>query len=602
MSPRVLLTDILFPSKYAKWRLVEIRAFIDRYHTDILVPRRINRYIINFTFDFHALTGSHSLDRYDLLIFNPALNHLNIYNEPNFDGTKYNSNYPFDYMLRLKQYREQPVDFSKYALVYHIFFQCYAEFNSKILYPHDRQFIHLYPGGKMNGPHILKHIHPSVSLIITQNFITQYLKNLQLPHRWIESLGGPYLHHDEQVAPKEKNTGRLSVCFTAIGNASAKGAHVYQNIVQTYQALLPNDQIDFYYIGAEYSIKGARYLGLLSQEEIDLIYRRKIDVLLNLDTGSSLNGFPLGIEGLVQGVVLFTPDYHGSNHKNGFDFGPELQIINVKDTGDIVGRIKKLHDDRDLLHQYSQASQDRAVSLFSYEATMEKTFDFIQSIVNMDFRAQSNPGYPSFALNCLTYKFGDDQVNTQCTTFSRDLLRSYAERISSGLIVEIGVLGGATLLDLVKGAAERNNRLIGIDPFDQIAIYNGVSETEVDHDMVEITHSTYKHNRENLQRIIQKYQLQDTIQLIPQPSEEAVDQIQDGSVHLLHIDGDHSTDGVYRDLTNYYPKMIQPGGIIIGDDFSWPSVQAGLDRFCQEREITYTTSGKDADTKFIIVL
>ena len=49
---RVLLTDIMFPNKYAKWRLVEIKSFIEKYDCDIMVINRINRFACNiFEFD-----------------------------------------------------------------------------------------------------------------------------------------------------------------------------------------------------------------------------------------------------------------------------------------------------------------------------------------------------------------------------------------------------------------------------------------------------------------------------------------------------------------------------------------------------------------------
>ena len=49
---RVLLTDIVFPNKYARWRLTEIYNFINDYDTDIMVINRINNYAgISFNFD-----------------------------------------------------------------------------------------------------------------------------------------------------------------------------------------------------------------------------------------------------------------------------------------------------------------------------------------------------------------------------------------------------------------------------------------------------------------------------------------------------------------------------------------------------------------------
>lgn len=48
-------------------------------------------------------------------------------------------------------------------------------------------------------------------------------------------------------------------------------------------------------------------------------------------------------------------------------------------------------------------------------------------------------------------------------------------------------------------------------------------------------------------------------------SEEASKLYEDGSIDFLMIDGDHSYEGVVKDLQNYLPKM-RPGGLIAGDD------------------------------------
>ena len=71
---RVLLHDIMFPNKYAKWRLVEIKSFIEEFDTDILIMNKITKTNIKYDFDFDELRISHNLDDYDVLIFNPNFN------------------------------------------------------------------------------------------------------------------------------------------------------------------------------------------------------------------------------------------------------------------------------------------------------------------------------------------------------------------------------------------------------------------------------------------------------------------------------------------------------------------------------------------------
>jgi predicted O-methyltransferase YrrM len=59
---------------------------------------------------------------------------------------------------------------------------------------------------------------------------------------------------------------------------------------------------------------------------------------------------------------------------------------------------------------------------------------------------------------------------------------------------------------------------------------------------------------------------------------EVAEQIGDGSVDLVYIDGDHTYDGVMRDLNAWVPK-IKKGGIVCGDDIGWPGVKKAVDEF-----------------------
>ena len=56
---------------------------------------------------------------------------------------------------------------------------------------------------------------------------------------------------------------------------------------------------------------------------------------------------------------------------------------------------------------------------------------------------------------------------------------------------------------------------------------------------------------------------------------QVADQIPDGSLDFVFIDGDHSEAGVSKDIQAYTPK-VKAGGYIMGHDWDWPSVQAGV--------------------------
>jgi hypothetical protein len=49
-------------------------------------------------------------------------------------------------------------------------------------------------------------------------------------------------------------------------------------------------------------------------------------------------------------------------------------------------------------------------------------------------------------------------------------------------------------------------------------------------------------------------------------SSDMIKDVPDNSIGLLYLDGDHSYEGVKRDLTEWYPKVVS-GGIIAGHDY-----------------------------------
>jgi len=60
--------------------------------------------------------------------------------------------------------------------------------------------------------------------------------------------------------------------------------------------------------------------------------------------------------------------------------------------------------------------------------------------------------------------------------------------------------------------------------------------------------------------------LEDYITVIEGDSAESAAQFEDESIDMVYIDGDHSVDGVARDIMSFYPK-IKVGGILSGDDY-----------------------------------
>lgn len=50
---------------------------------------------------------------------------------------------------------------------------------------------------------------------------------------------------------------------------------------------------------------------------------------------------------------------------------------------------------------------------------------------------------------------------------------------------------------------------------------------------------------------------------------------------LIYIDAAHDTESVYKDIV-MYSQLLSEEGILTGDDWTWPSVQAAVERYASE--------------------
>jgi predicted O-methyltransferase YrrM len=65
--------------------------------------------------------------------------------------------------------------------------------------------------------------------------------------------------------------------------------------------------------------------------------------------------------------------------------------------------------------------------------------------------------------------------------------------------------------------------------------------------------------------------VKDYYKLHAMTSDEAAALYEDGSIDFIMIDGDHSYEGVKKDLENFLPKM-RSGGLVTGDDAFVPEI------------------------------
>ena len=157
-----------------------------------------------------------------------------------------------------------------------------------------------------------------------------------------------------------------------------------------------------------------------------------------------------------------------------------------------------------------------------------------------------------------------DQISDGwCTHKKASILIDIILAMKPKVIVEIGVWGGKSLVPMAFTLKMcEKGKIYGIDPWSNLASAEGVmhegSRTfwmTVDHE--DIMKKLIDH--------IERLQLEDQIELIRATS---LDAPPISNIDLLHIDGNHSDETSYIDVTKWVP-LVRSGGFIIFDDMNW---------------------------------
>lgn len=141
---------------------------------------------------------------------------------------------------------------------------------------------------------------------------------------------------------------------------------------------------------------------------------------------------------------------------------------------------------------------------------------------------------------------------------------------SPELIVEIGVFGGKSLIPMAYALKEiGKGKIIGIDPWSHAASAEGMEGVNYDYWM-SVNHELILSGL--LQKIYQ-FGLVNYIDLVRSTSLNAPI-IQ--NIDFLHIDGNHSDETSYADVTKWVP-LVRRGGIVIFDDINWATTKRAVD-------------------------
>tara|TARA_A100001035_G_scaffold87523_1_gene68090 strand:- start:376 stop:1023 length:648 start_codon:yes stop_codon:yes gene_type:complete len=170
--------------------------------------------------------------------------------------------------------------------------------------------------------------------------------------------------------------------------------------------------------------------------------------------------------------------------------------------------------------------------------------------------------------------------------FNEFLLNKLKQYNESSIVVEVGVFGGASLLDLHTIINNPKCKLYGIDKWHTQNSMNGIFKDKWDKNDWDKYINIQKQNYDTLNEVINKYNYNITLIKLEDTglTDNAAHHFQDNSIDFIHIDGDHSYIAVTSDLESYFPK-IKKNGIMWFDDWKWPETKKAITEFSEKHNL-----------------
>lgn len=156
----------------------------------------------------------------------------------------------------------------------------------------------------------------------------------------------------------------------------------------------------------------------------------------------------------------------------------------------------------------------------------------------------------------------------------------------SGDVVEIGSWQGRSSSFLARATREsRNGQFYAIDHF------RGNVGKE---DSYVVGKEDLSDLKSNFLGNMKKLNLESSVKLLDMPNSEAAVNFQPNQIRFLFIDGDHTAEGVSKDIELFFPKLCS-GAIVVFDDFStaFPGLVQVLNNLIETKEITQRLAYKN---------
>lgn len=167
-----------------------------------------------------------------------------------------------------------------------------------------------------------------------------------------------------------------------------------------------------------------------------------------------------------------------------------------------------------------------------------------------------------------------DEVQGWCTKEKGEILYDLVHTYDASTVVEIGTFAGRSTSVFALALKSLGRGIVfGIDPWKSEPCLEGVNDKEND---VWWSNVNWPTVIKNYYALFQKYDLLEYHAHLRKKDEDCLKYFSDGSIDIIHIDGNHSEELACKNVHLWWPK-IKTGAVVIMDDIDWAGPSKAVD-------------------------
>jgi predicted O-methyltransferase YrrM len=181
----------------------------------------------------------------------------------------------------------------------------------------------------------------------------------------------------------------------------------------------------------------------------------------------------------------------------------------------------------------------------------------------------------------------------RCDETKGNVIKDLIIETNAQLCVEIGVFKGASLMYFAEALEVTKGKVIGIDPYSMGTLRNEIPDKSLNtyiYDVLFKDQVVLDKLYDGVLKVINKNDLKNTVSLVRSKSEDFYKNLENESIDIIHIDGNHDEEYVTKDIQLYLP-LIKKGGYIIMDDITWPGVITSINNHLNKETILIKSYG-----------